>query len=167
MFGWVKRPFIRKKPRIEKVLEQQIDPPIEKPKRTKRPDSPGMKIKSIQYCSTHGLKLNDNRICPKCEEVASQYSSDFNDPLNNDMNRDGAHGDHFDKRLNDPNKPYIGDQNYNSCPHLIKKGYFCDNCRFVLFHQLRHCPRCGGLFEFRKMCWKEWVETYYDYKEGY
>lgn len=167
MFKFLKRKFKGKL--AEKIVEEVKKTGTEEEVLELELAFPGREINSIQYCSTHGSKLSENRICEECRKIALSPENVlyFNDPLNNDMNREGAHGDHFDRRMNDPTKQLLGNQNWQSCPQLIKHGYFCDNCGFMLFHRLNWCPRCGGPFHYRRMSWQEMCETYPDYKVGY
>lgn len=146
-------PIIEVQPEL---IQETVETKPEKPKRVKR-------FGTIRFCSTHGKELPPNRVCSDCAEVVKK--TETKDPLNNDMDQDGRHGDHFDKRINE-NK-FLGDENWKSCPSLIKKGYFCHRCEFVLWHRLIWCPRCGGAFDFQKMSYKDMCETYPNYIIGY
>lgn len=135
-------------------VESEPQPVIE-------PDPP-LRIGQIKFCSTHGKELLENRACPACVEVAK--TTETKDPLNNDMDQDGRHGDHFDKRVNQ-NK--LVKHSCKEYPNLSKRGYFCHNCQIVLWHRLIWCPRCGSKFEYLKISNEDMCRLYPNYIVGY
>lgn len=162
MFDFIKRTtdrIRRRKRNNPEIIEAEI---VEEKISEVKKSTP-IRIGTIKFCSTHGTELPTNRVCPNCAEVAQK--TDTRDPLNNDMNQDGMHGDHFDKRINQ-NKLLKDD--CKEKPHnLLRKGYFCHRCEIMLWHRLTWCPRCGVSFDFIKMSSSEMGETFPDYIVGY
>lgn len=169
IFNWVKSWF-KSKDTTNVVIPAEVpdEPLIDiKPEIVKPKLNPKPIVEGISYCSTHGCPLDSNRYCEKCVEIAKKHGLYCNDPLNNDMDKDGRHGNHFDSRVNDPQKKLLGEEDYSKCPNLVRFGYFCDNCEIVLYHQLQHCPRCGTKFVYRKMSYKDMCESFPQYRVGY
>ncbi len=124
---------------------------------------PPKRYGTIKFCSTHGKELPKNRVCSDCAEVAKK--TETRDPLNNDMDSNGMHGDHFDKRVNQ--NRLLKDDCKEKPHNLLRRGYFCHTCEIVLWHQLRWCPRCGKEFDFIKMSSGDMAKSFPNYIVGY
>ncbi len=49
----------------------------------------------------------------------------------------------------------------------VTQYYACHNCKYLMWHHLKWCPKCGGKFTELRTTHKEMGEKYADYRTGY
>lgn len=108
------------------------------------------------YCSTHGKKLDEQKKCEYCKNPKGTYWQDI-------LNKDALQPPWYER---DYYKKYF-EWSVFDCGEYESDDYYCDTCKYFMYHGSAFCPSCGGKMEQRKISYNEKKRLYGDYKSGY
>ncbi len=106
-----------------------------------------------KYCYSCGKELPEDKICEnKCFSGHPQNECDHLEKRFERAIRDGGWQTRFH-----------GNRHYAP----LQRFMICHPCKYFMYHTLNWCPNCGGKFHQAKLTYKECLEKYPDYREGY
>ena len=122
---------------------------------------------NVRFCGMHGEVLDDNMVCQTC---AKQQRERRGSPERCDGYVDGQKTNNLARELEQRNKTPWSEAywvKYHINSVYPDSKYFCDHCRYWMAHRLEWCPLCGQRFRHEKLTYKELVERYADYRQGF
>jgi RNA polymerase subunit RPABC4/transcription elongation factor Spt4 len=123
---------------------------------------------NAKFCHNCGGRLNAASVCERCAEREAEYYRKKNEKTNRTLGwRNPTHLQKELKRRGEVSRTSWFKYQVQYYKTHVHTFYACDACKYIMYHQMRWCPLCGGQLRHDKATTVELGERYGAYREGY